>query len=113
MAGTASAHIDGIECNGGGNHEILRNMILMSNSHVSAVMLADQFGQLRDILVDGNYLKGGGYTCYHDGSFSSAVTTNVRYTNNTVVAGNYGVFFDRPSGQCGWSGNKNAAGQPV
>lgn len=86
----SGAHYDGTECNGGGNIDILRCWIEHTVNQTSAVMFNNEFGQLHDIKVDGNYLSGGGYTIYFDCRFKPNSAVRCTVTNNTirnVVAG--------------------------
>ena len=97
-SGAAGGHYDGIEDNGGnkanahGSITILRNYIENPFTQTSALMFNNEFGPLHDILIDGNYLSGGGYTVYFDTSKSSmgVPCVNVKVTNNTLKKGFYG-----------------------
>lgn len=85
-----SAHFDGIECNGGGNINILRSWVENPFNQTAALMFNNEFGALHDILVEGNYLAGGGYTIYFDTSKANRATTNCRVINNTIRSGSAG-----------------------
>jgi hypothetical protein len=95
-------HYDGIQCDGNnGDLTILDNTIFNENGDTSAIMIDNSAGASDNILVEGNYLAGGGYTCYCDGRFGGAALgglgggplTNVRYHNNIMRPGGYGYWF--------------------
>ena len=88
-------HYDGIEINGGVSGVVIRhNTIINENGQTSAVMINNDFGAVSDIKVDGNYLAGGGYTLYSDGSFSSAdKISSVEFTNNELGQGHWGYYY--------------------
>jgi hypothetical protein len=88
-------HYDGIEINGGiSGVDILHNTIINENGQTSAVMINNDFGPVSDIHVDGNYLAGGGYTLYSDGSFSSTdKISGVEFTNNVLGQGHWGYYY--------------------
>ena len=88
-------HYDGIEINGGvSNVTIKHNTIINENGQTSAVMINNDFGPVSNITVDGNYLAGGGYTLYSDGSFSSTDRiSGVQFTNNVLGEGYWGYYY--------------------
>ena len=88
-------HYDGIEINGGvSNVTIKHNTIINENGHTSAVMINNDFGPVSNINIDGNYLAGGGYTLYSDGSFSSTdKISGVQLTNNVLGEGYWGYYY--------------------
>ncbi|AWL93215.1 Ig-like domain-containing protein [Bradyrhizobium ottawaense] len=90
-------HYDGIEIDGGVSDVIIRhNTVINENSYVSAVMINNDFGPVSNIQVDGNYLAGGGYTLYSDGSFSSTdKISGVSFTNNELGEGKWGYYYFR------------------
>lgn len=96
------AHNDSIEVNGP-DVTISGNTILNQNSQTSAV-----FNMGSNVVIDGNFLAGGGYTIY-GGSGDGA--TNVRVTNNVLStiffagSGFYGPSAYWPSGST-WTNNK-------
>jgi hypothetical protein len=93
MSGGADAHYDGIEINGGGGTTIRHNTIINDHSQTSAVMINNDFGAVPGIIIDNNYLAGGGYTIYSDGRFSSTdLITGVQITNNYLGQGYWGYF---------------------
>lgn len=85
-------HYDGIEINGGGGHVIRGNWIENRESQTSAVMIDNYFGAVDNIVIEGNYLSGGDYTIYSDGSFNSSKITNIVIRNNTLGKGFWGYF---------------------
>jgi hypothetical protein len=88
-------HYDGIEIDGGVSDVVIRhNTVINENSWVSAVMINNDFGPVSNIQVDGNYLAGGGYTLYSDGSFSSTdKISGVQFTNNELGEGKWGYYY--------------------
>jgi Ca2+-binding RTX toxin-like protein len=93
MDGGSDAHYDGIEINGGGGTTIRHNTIINDHSQTSAVMINNDFGAVPGIIIDNNYLAGGGYTIYSDGRFSSSdPITGVQITNNYLGQGYWGYY---------------------
>jgi Ca2+-binding RTX toxin-like protein len=93
MNGGADAHYDGIEINGGGGTTIRHNTIINDHSQTSAVMIDNYFGAVPGIIIDNNYLAGGGYTIYSDGRFSSTdPITGVQISNNYLGQGYWGYY---------------------
>ncbi len=90
-------HYDGIEINGGiSGVDIRHNTIINENGQTAAVMINNDFGSVSDIQIDGNYLAGGGYTVYSDGSFSSTdKISGVELTNNELGEGYWGYYYFR------------------
>ena len=93
LSGGPDAHYDGIEINGGGGTTIRHNTIINDHSQTSAVMINNDFGAVPGIIIDNNYLAGGGYTIYSDGRFSSTdPITGVQITNNYIGEGYWGYY---------------------
>lgn len=94
MRGSAEAHFDGIEVNGGHDIKILQNTVLNENGQTSAVMLNNYFRGLADITIDGNRLAGGGYTVYLDDRFGGGAVDigSIRVTRNLLIRGQWGFF---------------------
>lgn len=88
-------HYDGIEINGGVSDVVIRhNTIINDNGQTSAVMINNDFGPVSNVKVDGNFLAGGGYTLYSDGSFSSTdKISGVEFTNNELGQGHWGYYY--------------------
>src|ERR1700735_1439072 len=59
----------------------------------SAVRLTDQFGNLDDVTVSGNYLLGGGYTVQAGSTSATYTISNVSITNNDIGFGALGAFY--------------------
>ena len=59
----------------------------------SAVRLTDQFGNLDDVTVSGNYLLGGGYTVQAGSTSTTYTISNVSITNNDIGFGALGAFY--------------------
>ena len=93
MSGLSTAHYDGIEINGGGGTTIRHNTIINENDQTSGVMIDNYFGSVSGIIVDNNYIAGGGYTIYSDAGFSSTEPiTGVQITNNYLGQGYWGYY---------------------
>ena len=96
LEGGPDAHYDGIEINGGGGAAeqtlIRHNTIIVDHGQTSAVMINNYFGEVGNILIDNNYLAGGGYTIYSDGRFSNEEITGVQITNNVLGEGQWGYY---------------------
>ena len=94
MEGGPNSHFDGIENNGASDVQIIHNTIINDYDQTSAVMLNNEFGSLRNITIDDNYLVGGGYTIYLDGRKGGGAVddASIRITNNQIVEGHWGPF---------------------
>lgn len=104
----ASPHYDGIATDGGITHVLIRhNTVLNSFTQTSSVMIANTFAGCSNILIDNNYLAGGGYTLYVDAQFGGGPITNVSVTNNYVSKGSTG-FFNFNATTPSSSGNREA-----
>ncbi|WP_157961408.1 calcium-binding protein [Microvirga flavescens] len=86
-------HYDGIEINGGRDIYVKHNTVINDNGQTSAVMIDNDAGAINNIQVDGNYLAGGGYTVYSDGSFNGSAITGVSFTNNYLGEGYWGYYY--------------------
>ena len=92
LLGTGSPHYDGIQCDGGNRNIIIRhNSILVDHNQTSAVMIDNWAGPVDNILVENNVLVGGGYTVYCDAQFNNEPITNVRFINNHMGTGGFGI----------------------
>lgn len=92
--GSAEAHYDGVEVNGGSNINIVHNTVVNDQNQTSAVMLDNYFGGLSNITVENNRLVGGGYTVYLDARFDGGAVdgSTIKLINNQVGKGAYGDF---------------------
>lgn len=95
LKGNSSSHYDNIQADGGFRNLIIRNNYLdCGYNQTSACMLDNYFGAIDNILVENNFLGGGGFPAYLDGSFKgSSNATNVRYLNNDMRKGGWGYFY--------------------
>lgn len=93
-----SPHYDGIQLDGGRDVQIIGNTIINENTQTSAVMLDNYFQGLSNITVEGNRLRGGGYTIYIDGRFNggAVIDASIKIINNQIGGGFYGdyAFYD-------------------
>ncbi|WP_172123509.1 MULTISPECIES: M10 family metallopeptidase C-terminal domain-containing protein [unclassified Devosia] len=96
LEGGPDAHYDGIEINGGGGSAeqtiIRHNTIINDHGQTSAIMIDNYFGGVGNILIDNNYLTGGGYTIYSDGRFTDEQISGVQITNNVLGEGQWGYY---------------------
>ncbi|MBB5537023.1 hypothetical protein [Rhizobium giardinii] len=92
--GTAEAHYDGIEVNGGHDIDIVHNTVVVDHGQTSAVMLDNWAGGLSNITVENNRLAGGGYTVYLDDTFGGGAVDDgsIQIINNQVGDGQWGDF---------------------
>ena len=106
-------HYDGIATDGGvSNITIRHNTIINPHGQTSALMLSNYFGSVTNVVVDNNWLEGGGYTVYSDGQFKNGTISGVSFTNNYLVKGQYG-YSSINNNTPVWEGNIQYTGQPV
>jgi hypothetical protein len=96
LGGSDDSHYDGIECNGSIVMKIIHNTVVNNFGQTSALMFNNEFGALRDILVDNNRLIGGGYTVYVDWRKDPAKNptdfSRIKFTNNRMGRGVFGYW---------------------
>lgn len=95
MNGPSDSHYDGIQADGGfTNLKILRNTVVNQKEQTSAIMLSNYWGPVRNVMIDGNLLIGGGYTVYIGevarGQAKGGPLVNVIFTNNRLGPGVWG-----------------------
>jgi hypothetical protein len=87
------------------SHLIQNNTIILNQNQTGgAVFLQNMFGTITNVTVNANYLSGGTYTAYCDGSRGGGAITNVSFNNNAFVKGQYdynGFVSCSPT----WTGN--------
>jgi hypothetical protein len=95
LDGPSSAHKDGLQCDGGIDGLKIRNNYVNNGSgETSACMLDNWGGAMNNVEVHDNFLGGGGYPAYIDGSFQgSGKMTNVVYHHNVMRRGGWGGYF--------------------
>lgn len=111
LASPGSPHYDGIQIDGDlsgititGNHVDLTN-----RTQTAAVMIDNYYGPISGITVVGNLLRGGGYTVYADGQFSTVDRiVGVIYSGNRLGKGYYGYGLVR-NASVTWTGNVDHA----
>lgn len=97
--GPSTQHSDGMEYYGGANATIQYNNFDYANATTSATNFTNDFGPITNIVYDHNWLRGGAYNLYVDGSHNGGLISNVKVTNNifyrnssaygtTVIRGN-------------------------
>lgn len=94
---TGSPHYDGIQMDGGQHNVTIRHDTIAMADQTASVMIDNDFGASSDLTVIGNRLTGGTFTFYVDGSFGSALLSNVTVTGNRIGGWQYGPELDRGS----------------
>ena len=61
-------------------------------NQTAAVFLESYFGELKNVTVEDNLLKGGSYTVYVEGKYSTHAIKNVKVINNAMKKGQYGYI---------------------
>ena len=93
MKAAGEPHYDGIEINGGTRrHDPRTTRSSTTSARRSAVMIDNDFSPVSNIIVDGNFLAGGGYTVYSDGRFDGGPITGVQFINNVMGKGHCGLL---------------------
>ncbi len=114
LAGSGSAHYDGIQIDGGQERIIIRHNTIAAPAQTSAVMIDNYFGSISDITVDNNKLSGGTYAVYSDGQFDGGLVQGVRITNNRFGPSQYGHVLVRGNSLAANDGNvRDFDGQSV
>lgn len=107
-------HYDSIECNGGSRIRLIRNTLICDHDQTSALMLNNEFSELEDWVIDGNYMAGGGYTMYIDHRKSSKRVGRISVTNNRLGKGQWGYTAFYGFTPEVWEGNVDAVtGNPI
>ena len=78
----ADPHQDGIQMMRGTGAVIRGNRILRPNQGTSTIIIKSDNGSIDNVLIENNYLNGGGYTIYSRAG-SHGNPTNVRIRGNT------------------------------
>jgi hypothetical protein len=90
-AAGADPHYDCIQIDGNLSDIVIRhNTLINDHPAASSIMIDNSNGPIDNVLVDNNYCSGGAYTLYCDAHFSADPITNVRYTDNHIVSGDFG-----------------------
>jgi hypothetical protein len=107
-------HNDGIQVLSGSHVVIRHNRIEIGHNENATVFVKADFGDISDVVIDGNYLDGGSYTIF-GGDTASHHVTNVSITDNTFgLSKLYGQLLTaRWTGPTVVTGNTTTAGQPV
>lgn len=111
------SHVDGFQCNGNCNGTVIRhNRIDMTGlGQTGTVSLFQDFGVPSNVVVEANWLSGGGFTVYGGGGNTSSrkgTPTNIRITNNRIDPGVHGWLTEWNGAGAGnvLSGNYTSAG---
>jgi hypothetical protein len=109
-----SPHYDGIQVDGGQSDMLIEgNTILNPFTQTAAIMIDNYFGPIKNIVVRGNRLGGGGYTVYSDGQFTGGAIEGVQFVNNRMKKGYYGYKSVNKNTPV-WSGNvDDLSGAPI
>lgn len=114
LAGNSGSHYDNIQIDGSVSNVLIEyNYINNPFGQTSCVMIDNYYGPIANILVQLNWLGGGGYTVYSDGNFNNNAMTGVVFRGNTFFKkGGYGYGLVRGSGSASvvWTDNKTSAG---
>ncbi|MDT5207621.1 MAG: hypothetical protein QOF67_36 [Mycobacterium sp.] len=107
-------HNDGIQVMSGSHFVIRHNRIEIGHNQNAAIFVKADFGAISDVVIDGNYLDGGGYTIF-GGDTKVGLVTDVTITNNTFGPSSvYGILFtSRWTGPTLLSLNVTSSGQTV
>lgn len=97
MRGTPDSHLDGIQADGNfSNLTIIHNTVINEQNQTSAVMLDNYWGPIDRVVIENNLLIGGGYTVYINevakGQAGGGPVTNVRFVNNRLIRGYWGII---------------------
>ncbi len=97
LAAAGSPHYDGVQIDGGQSDITLRHNTIdvSTQTQTSAVMIDNYDGPVDRITVEGNVLRGGGYTVYSDGQFAGGPITGVVFNDNRLGSGYYGYSLIR------------------
>jgi hypothetical protein len=105
----SAGHSDGFELYSGAHMTIQNNNFDYTGGNTSASNFSNWGGAIDDVLYDHNWLAGGSYNLYVDGSFSSSnYISHVRITNNRWIRGSsaYGTHVIRGAlSNITWTGN--------
>ncbi|ANY82173.1 hypothetical protein BB934_27850 (plasmid) [Microvirga ossetica] len=98
FAAAGSPHYDGIQVQGGQNGVLIENnTIILNHGQTGAIFLQSYFGNMNDITIRHNYVDGGGYTMYFDGSKNTTYRmTNITWEENYNGKGYWGHEYVKP-----------------
>ncbi len=108
------SHNDGVQSSAGSNITI-RNSRFERTGFNSAIFIDADQGPISNVLIEGNYLDGGGFTLYSIISRSApqyGVPTNVNVRNN-VFGSDHLFDYAVLGGGAAWSNNTNTAGAQI
>jgi hypothetical protein len=117
-------HTDMIMCTSGppsGATLVIRhNTVINTLEQTGAIALFQDFGVVRNVTVQGNFLAGGGYSLY-GGAGSKGTSSNIKVTNNVFsrdvwAKGGYNgpvAYWDKGASGNVWQGNVWEDGKPV
>jgi hypothetical protein len=101
-------HNDCIQSTGGSNITIRYNRLMGPwQTSTSCIKMDSMRSQLRDVLIEGNFLSGGSYLVYSGAKDGMPCPSNVRIINNTVHRDSFvwGYLSTHGCGGTTWSGN--------
>jgi hypothetical protein len=108
------SHNDGVQVSAGSNITI-RGSRLERTGFNSAIFVDSDQGPISNVLIENNYLDGGGFTLYSIQSRSApqfGVPTNVVVQNN-VFGSDHLFDYAELGGGATWTNNTNAAGAQI
>jgi hypothetical protein len=123
LTGPSWAHFDAIQTTGAENIKIVHNRIENQNDQTACIQLGNEFGPIKNVVIDRNLMAGGGYSFYGGwgGDMAKNPVSNISVTNNVWSkkffpnGGSYGpVAYFNPDGPgMVWSNNTWTDGTPV
>lgn len=123
LTGPSWAHFDAIQTTGAENIKIIHNRIENQNDQTACIQLGNEFGPIKNVVIDRNLMAGGGYSFYGGwgGDMAKNPVSNISVTNNVWSkkyfpnGGSYGpVAYFNPNGPgMVWSNNTWTDGTPV
>lgn len=112
LAHVEGSHNDGIQVSSGSNVVLRGNRVVNGHNQTGAIFVGADLGDISDVLVEANWLDGGGYTVYA-GDGNKGKATGVRIVNNVFGRGaEHGPKTTEGDG-IQWSGNRYVDGEEI
>jgi hypothetical protein len=105
---SSEGHSDGFEIYSGAHMTIAHNNFDYAGAITSASNFPNWAGPIDDVVYDSNWLSGGSFNLYVDGSFAGGPISNVQITNNRFVRNSaaFGTHLVRGNiSNITWAGN--------
>jgi hypothetical protein len=109
------SHNDGIVMDGTArNVTIGRNKILLNVPETGAINVGGWVGKTTSLIMDSNYIAGGGYTLYGPGAAGNSFTNNVFGFDQYPNVGRWGLVYPGSwASSDPWINNRTADGKSV